>query len=335
MIAAAKVVCLNMVMMLHFLLVLMAQDSYTLLEERIVHGVKATLIVELRERRTRQELAQLAYDLREKMKNQPRTFIFFVLPDMPRGSSAWATAHFDPKLKVEILGATAEEIAAWRGLDSLPNEIGRWQEKGNLSNLTLFYIQDSRLKLRAIFKDSQMTEDLHYEEGRFWYGNAEEYMKIESNGNLGWYGPQGKIKEVPRVNPPGALTTAQSKTSPLNPQSFNWKIATPKGPPEPSGETIARVGEQGVTPPVFTKRVPPDYPERAAKIHLQGYVILEAILRKNGAVENIKILRGLGRGKYGFEKAAADAVKKWQYVPGKVDGKPADVRMTLKIDFVL
>jgi TonB family protein len=115
----------------------------------------------------------------------------------------------------------------------------------------------------------------------------------------------------------------------------DWEIGIPDGPPEPQGDTIARVGEVGVEPPVFTKKVQPNYPERAIKIRLQGYVILEAILRKDGNVDDIKVLRGLGKGKFGFEEEAANALKKWEFLPGKVNGRNADVRMTLKIDFVL
>lgn len=115
----------------------------------------------------------------------------------------------------------------------------------------------------------------------------------------------------------------------------DWEIGIPDGPPEPQGDTIARVGQVGVEPPVFTQKVKPDYPDRAAKIKLQGYVILEAILRKDGAVEEIKVLRGLGKGKFGFEDEAIEALRQWKFLPGKVNGKPADVRMTLKIDFIL
>ena len=115
----------------------------------------------------------------------------------------------------------------------------------------------------------------------------------------------------------------------------DWEIGIPDGPPEPQTDTIARVGQVGVEPPVFTKRVPPKYPDRAIKIKLQGYVILEAILRKDGTVDDIKVLRGLGKGKFGFEEEAIKALKKWQFLPGKVNNRPADVRMTLKIDFVL
>jgi len=115
----------------------------------------------------------------------------------------------------------------------------------------------------------------------------------------------------------------------------DWEIGIPDAPPEPQGDTIARVGQTGVEPPVFTKKVRPKYPERAIKIKLQGYVILEAVLRKDGSVDDIKVLRGLGKGKFGFEEAAIEALSQWQFLPGKVNNNPADVRMTLKIDFVL
>jgi len=102
-----------------------------------------------------------------------------------------------------------------------------------------------------------------------------------------------------------------------------------------SKDVIARVGQSGVTPPVFIHKTKPVYPERAAKIKLQGYVIAEAVLRKDGTVEDIQILRGLGKGKFGFEDATIDALRSWTFKPGEVNGIPADVRMTLKIDFVL
>ena len=115
----------------------------------------------------------------------------------------------------------------------------------------------------------------------------------------------------------------------------DWEIGIPDGPPVTATDTIARVGQVGVEPPIFTKRVPPKYPERAIKIKLQGYVILEAILRQDGSVDDIKVLRGLGKGKFGFEEEAIKALNQWEFLPGKVNGKNADVRMTLKIDFVL
>lgn len=112
-------------------------------------------------------------------------------------------------------------------------------------------------------------------------------------------------------------------------------MPTGKQAPAASNEEIPRVGQAGVEPPIFGNRVAPQYPKQAEAIGLQGYVILEAVLTKKGTVEQIVVLRGLGKGKFGFEQAASDALKQWEFKPGKVAGVPSDVRMTVKIDFVL
>ena len=116
----------------------------------------------------------------------------------------------------------------------------------------------------------------------------------------------------------------------------DWEIGIPDDVPEPKSEIqIARVGEIGVEPPVITKRIQPNYPNMGYKLRLQGFVILEAILRKDGRIENIQVLRGLGNGKFGFEEEAIKALGKWQFIPGKVNNKPSDVVMTLKVDFTI
>jgi len=97
-------------------------------------------------------------------------------------------------------------------------------------------------------------------------------------------------------------------------------------------ETIPMVGSVGVEPPVFTKKVAPAWPKTANKTMNHGYIILEATFRKDGKIEDIKVLRPYGYDGYGFEKNSIEALKKWKYQPGKVHGKPADVRMNLKVD---
>ena len=118
----------------------------------------------------------------------------------------------------------------------------------------------------------------------------------------------------------------------------DWEIGIPDDdsiPEPPSQESVARVGQVGVEPPVFTHQPTPEYPRMGLKVGVEGFVILEAVLRKHGRIEEIKVLRPLAKGKLGFEKAAMDTLRQWQFIPGKVNGKPADVRMTLKVDFRL
>ncbi len=115
----------------------------------------------------------------------------------------------------------------------------------------------------------------------------------------------------------------------------DWEIGIPDAVPEPPEVQVARVGQVGVEPPVIVKRIQPEYPAMGYKIRMQGFVILEAVLRKDGKIDNIKVLRGLGKGKFGFEEEAVKALKKWQFLPGKVNDKPSDVMMTLKVDFAI
>ena len=147
---------------------------------------------------------------------------------------------------------------------------------------------------------------------------------------------KAKKQPMPDLTPdePEPIVEPEPPPEPELDMEANWEIGIPDAPPDTS-DTIARVGQVGVEPPVFTKRVQPSYPDRAIKVKIQGYVILEAILRKDGAIEEIKVLRGLGKGKFGFEDEAIKALKQWEFLPGSVNNRPADVRMTLKIDFVL
>jgi len=117
-----------------------------------------------------------------------------------------------------------------------------------------------------------------------------------------------------------------------------WDVALPadgSAEMESRGGHVFRHGNDGVTAPIITYRASPMYPVEAVKIKLQGYVILEAILRKDGSIDKIKVLQQMAGGKYGFEREAIAALEKWEFTPGTHYGKPADIRMTLKISFVI
>ena len=85
--------------------------------------------------------------------------------------------------------------------------------------------------------------------------------------------------------------------------------------------------------PEVVKQVKPDYPEIARKAKVQGQVILQAVVRKDGTVGDIQVLRSPGS-KFGFDEAAIAAVRQWRYKPGLQNGKPVDVYFTIVVDFV-
>jgi protein TonB len=100
-------------------------------------------------------------------------------------------------------------------------------------------------------------------------------------------------------------------------------------PVAPSGPM--RVGGD-VKAPVVTNRVDPDYTEPARRARVQGVVIVEAIIDKNGNVDQVKVIRGLPMG---LSESAATAVRRWKFKPGTLGGQPVDVIFNLTVVFRL
>jgi TonB family protein len=60
-------------------------------------------------------------------------------------------------------------------------------------------------------------------------------------------------------------------------------------------------------------RVAPDYPELARRMHLQGIVKVEAVVRANGSVKSTRVLGGNPV----LVDAALNAVGKWKFEPAQ------------------
>jgi protein TonB len=92
-----------------------------------------------------------------------------------------------------------------------------------------------------------------------------------------------------------------------------------------------RVGGD-VKAPVVINRVEPVYPEVARKARISGIVIVECIIDKTGNVTNVQVLKPLP---FGLDQAAVDAVKRWRFKPGTLNGQPVDVIFNLTVNFKL
>lgn len=73
---------------------------------------KNQLTIEINEKISEGQVATLAEKLFKSKDKQRRFYIFYLLPGMKDGVSAWAISHFDPDLKIEIMGATPREETA-------------------------------------------------------------------------------------------------------------------------------------------------------------------------------------------------------------------------------
>lgn len=97
------------------------------------------------------------------------------------------------------------------------------------------------------------------------------------------------------------------------------------------GEEPMRVGGE-VKEPIEISRVKPQYPEAARKARMQGVVILEAIITKEGNVESVRILRGINPL---LDNAAVRAVGQWKYKPATFNGRAVPVYLTVTVTFTL
>ncbi len=100
-------------------------------------------------------------------------------------------------------------------------------------------------------------------------------------------------------------------------------------PPEPTGP-IYVTGD--VTKPEKINEIQPQYTEIARKARIQGVVILQATIDKNGDITDIKVLKPLPMG---LAEAAVSAVQQWKFKPATLNGKPVAVYYNLTVNFQL
>ncbi len=86
----------------------------------------------------------------------------------------------------------------------------------------------------------------------------------------------------------------------------------------------------GVTPPTILFRVDPIYSEEARKALSQGTVVLEAIVRKDGTIDILRVVRSLG---FGLDESAIKALRLWKFRPAMRNGVPVDVALNIEINF--
>jgi periplasmic protein TonB len=104
----------------------------------------------------------------------------------------------------------------------------------------------------------------------------------------------------------------------------------PPAPPPPVDRGPVRVGG-AITAPALVSRVQPVYPPLAVRAQIEGVVILEAVVDREGRVENVEILRSIPL----LDAAAVAAVGQWRYSPLLLNGKPERFVLTVTVSFSL
>ncbi len=95
------------------------------------------------------------------------------------------------------------------------------------------------------------------------------------------------------------------------------------------------IGNSKVVPPKLVTKIEPVYPPEAKANHISGIVRVSFVIGADGFVYNAHAMSGEGLSNDpSLRKAAEDAVTKWRYTPGTLDGKPAETNaVTVDITF--
>lgn len=88
----------------------------------------------------------------------------------------------------------------------------------------------------------------------------------------------------------------------------------------------------GITPPRLLREVKADYTEAARRAGVSGEVVLEIVVRSDGRVGDVTVLRGLAAG---LNEEAIAAVRQWQFAPATRSGAPVDVIVEVAVEFTL
>jgi TonB family protein len=77
--------------------------------------------------------------------------------------------------------------------------------------------------------------------------------------------------------------------------------------------------------------VPPDYPLLARQMKVQGAVSLQALISRDGTIQELQILSGPGI----LAAAAREAVKQWHFKPFLQNGQPVETRARITVNFTI
>src|SRR5713101_8719349 len=106
--------------------------------------------------------------------------------------------------------------------------------------------------------------------------------------------------------------------------------STPVAVPKVATPQRVRVS-QGVTQGLLIRKIQPNYPPLARQARIQGSVLLQAEISKDGSIQNLRLISGHPM----LAPAAIEAVKQWKYKPYILNGEPVEVETQITVNFTL
>jgi len=114
--------------------------------------------------------------------------------------------------------------------------------------------------------------------------------------------------------------------------SFGDDSRSPRPDERPSGD-LPKLGESVYVeelPEAITK-VPPQYPDDARRQRIEGTVLLQALVGRDGRIKDTRVVKSIP----GLDAAAQEAVRQWVFKPALAKGDPVAVWVAIPVKFSL
>jgi protein TonB len=85
---------------------------------------------------------------------------------------------------------------------------------------------------------------------------------------------------------------------------------------------------------VLKKEVKPQYTADAMRAKIQGTTVLDCVVKSDGTVGECGVVRSLDS-TFGLDQEAVKAARQWRFSPGRRQGQPIAVWVTIEISFTL
>jgi TonB family protein len=99
------------------------------------------------------------------------------------------------------------------------------------------------------------------------------------------------------------------------------------GDTQPVSDQVSRTATNNY----LLTRVVPKYPEQAKQQHIQGPVVLNALVGRDGLVQGVNVISGDPE----LVQAAVTAVKQWRFQPQMLEGNPVEFETRVTVNFSL
>lgn len=185
--------------------------EYKIVEDTVKRNIKRTVEVELSSRMDEETLIALAEKIYAMSDAKvERTFITYRLANEGDGT-AWATTHYNPEFKVNIVGATASDYERIKNTNiSKGEEIGSWMVSRGMDSKVTAYKKDGQVYIQELYDFGPLSkEEKAYESTRSDKGlklqdesgkDHNEYFIINKKGDLEFWSDNGNYYTAPKMS---------------------------------------------------------------------------------------------------------------------------------------